>query len=261
MATMRSPNYPSDGLGEVLQMARRLWDKENRTAVSAEVAVKAMGYQTLNGTSRMRLSSVKKYGLIEDVPNDGVRISELGMRLLHHQPETDEYQEAIREAALRPELFKELYETHSKGSDDAIRSYLVLKRAFSESGARQAIETFRGTLLVAKLDGSGYTPPVHEQKPMREASPSPTLSGAIPPSRNPIVPTLHSPIPGSKAYSWALSGDVKASLNIDGEPEAEDLELLRDYVEITIKALKRKKSPTSINIQVGDKMNLSDGPE
>ena len=54
-----------------------------------------------------------------------------------------------------------------------------------------------------------------------------------------------------------MSGDVKASLNIDGDPQAEDLELLRDYVEITIKALKRKR-PTEVRLEVSDSLALAD---
>jgi hypothetical protein len=40
--------------------------------------------------------------------------------------------------------------------------------------------------------------------------------------------------------SWTLSPQVTAELRISGEVSAEDLDLLRDYVEITIKALTRK---------------------
>jgi hypothetical protein len=69
--------------------------------------------------------------------------------------------------------------------------------------------------------------------------------------------TLPSPATGTKAYSWPLSGDVNASLRIDGEPQAEDLELLRDYIEITIKALKRKR-PSEIQVNVGDTITPKD---
>src|SRR5712692_8879257 len=100
MATMRSPNYPSDGLEDAIQMARRLWDKENRTVISPEVAAKALGYHSVNGTSRVKLSSLKKFGFLEDAASGGVKVSDLAMAVLHHQPDTEDYQTAIRDAAL-----------------------------------------------------------------------------------------------------------------------------------------------------------------
>ena len=45
--------------------------------------------------------------------------------------------------------------------------------------------------------------------------------------------------------TWTLSPQTSAELRINGEVSAEDLELLRDYVEITIKALNRKKKQES----------------
>jgi hypothetical protein len=44
----------------------------------------------------------------------------------------------------------------------------------------------------------------------------------------------------TRAYSFPLSQDVRVDLNIIGNITPEDLEALRDYVEITIKALGRK---------------------
>jgi cell division protein ZapA (FtsZ GTPase activity inhibitor) len=43
-----------------------------------------------------------------------------------------------------------------------------------------------------------------------------------------------------RSYSWALSGDFNAKLDLFGEAATEeDIDALADYVDITIKALKR----------------------
>jgi hypothetical protein len=69
-----------------------------------------------------------------------------------------------------------------------------------------------------------------------------------------MPPTFQPPSSGAaKAYSWALSGDVRANLQIEGEPEADDLDMLRDYVDITIKALKRKR-PTEVQTSIPDSL-------
>jgi len=164
---MRSPNYPANGLEETLQMAKTIWTKEERTTVSPEVAMKALGYQGLNGAARTKLSSLRKFGLLDEDKNGGVRISDLAMRLIHHSADTPEYRAAIQEAALRPELFKELYGSHAKASDDAIRSFLLVNKAFSENGARQCIEAFRETVKLANLNGEAYTSTSNGSKPSK----------------------------------------------------------------------------------------------
>ena len=43
-----------------------------------------------------------------------------------------------------------------------------------------------------------------------------------------------------RSYSWALSGDFNARLDLFGDAQTEeDIDALADYVDITIKALKR----------------------
>jgi hypothetical protein len=46
--------------------------------------------------------------------------------------------------------------------------------------------------------------------------------------------------PQMRSYSWALSGEFNAKMELFGEAETEeDIDDLKDYVDITIKALKR----------------------
>jgi hypothetical protein len=47
-------------------------------------------------------------------------------------------------------------------------------------------------------------------------------------------------VPKMRSYTWALSGDFSAKLELYGEAQTdEDLDALIEYVEITVKALKR----------------------
>jgi len=161
MAKMRSPNYPAIGLGEAIEALRAIWSKEQRTPVTPDVAAKHLGYKGLNGLVRMKLSALKKFGLLE-AGNSGWRVSDLGLRVLHNKLDSEPYLKAVREAALRSELFRKLFTTHSQASDDALRSHLLLHESFTEAGAREFIKAFRNTLAVAKMDtGAG---PVEETK-------------------------------------------------------------------------------------------------
>jgi hypothetical protein len=54
------------------------------------------------------------------------------------------------------------------------------------------------------------------------------------------------PAPKMRSYSWALSGDFNAKLELFGDAQTgEDLDALKDYVEITVKALKRSLKKTT----------------
>lgn len=155
MARQRSPNYPALGLTEAIEKVRALFERERRTVVDSVAAVAAFGYNGLNGPARSTLSALRKYGLIEHSKN-GVRVSDLAMRILHPEGQ-DEARQAVREAALRPDLFRELYESHAQASETALQSHLI-RRGFSASGAQQVIAAFRDTLTIAKLPDSEYTP-------------------------------------------------------------------------------------------------------
>jgi hypothetical protein len=53
-----------------------------------------------------------------------------------------------------------------------------------------------------------------------------------------------------RSYSWVSSGDFNARMELFGEAQTEeDIDALKDYVDITIKALKRslKSKPGSEN--------------
>jgi hypothetical protein len=151
---MRSPNYPALGLSQAVEAARKLWDKEKRTPVSIATAATALGYGSLSGPARVSIAAMRQYGLVEKPDPGHVRLSERARDILHG---TDaEKQTALVAAASGPKLFRELAATHLDGSDDAIRSYLITKKEFSEEGARKAAKSFRDTLKLASPSASGY---------------------------------------------------------------------------------------------------------
>lgn len=151
MGKGRSPNYPAVSLSEAIGLASRLWKKEKRTPVSMDVASQAIGYKSASGPSRVKLSALKKYGLLDE-SKQGFAISELAMHLLHAQKDSPEYIEHARKAALNVDLFQELASSHLHASAEAIRSHLLLHKGFSEDGADAAIEAFLNTKDFAKLD-------------------------------------------------------------------------------------------------------------
>jgi hypothetical protein len=207
MGRLRSPNYPAVALSQAADLARALWAREKRTPVPAAVAARAWGYSSLSGPARIRLAALKRYGLVEE-DRRGVRVSELGMRLAVEPPPSDAHLKALREAALKPALFRDLYETHREASDEAVRSHLILGRDFSEAGARLACRAFRETLAAARLD----------ERPR---------AGAADERNAP-------PAPGpSRTFAWPLSRGVVAEVRLTGgEVTPAHLEELGKYLDL-----------------------------
>ena len=204
----RSPNYPSAPVTAAIDSARRFYGKAQRTTVHPEEAQRAMGYNKISGASRSRLAALKQYGLLDEAKG-GVRLSDLGLQLLHPQND-DEYQQAVAAAALTPPLFKELWDSHRTADPSIIASHLIRTRNFSTAGAKYAADAFKATAAVVKASPQGYSSPdgiVAGSEGVREL----TLSELLP------------PLPGrsGRAVIWRESGNVGPGLLVDLRLEGE----------------------------------------
>jgi hypothetical protein len=148
----RSPNYPGHGLDRSLQDLQLLYKRESRTVVPQEVAVKAWGYNSLSGSARSRLAALRHYGLLEMQKNGQVRVSTRGVTLALRSPDTADYKQALRDAALTPTIFQELLDTKRGASDEALVHHLIVNKKFSPDGAKRVLEVYRANAEFAALD-------------------------------------------------------------------------------------------------------------
>jgi len=136
MGKVRSPNYPSVPLEDAIDAVDKLWKKERATVVTQETAAKGIGFSGLSGPARSKLAAMKQYGLLEG--RGKLSVSNLAKRIVMPK-NPEERQAAIQEAALTPELFRNIHEAVGQESDDAIGSYLGRELEFSERGTRAFI--------------------------------------------------------------------------------------------------------------------------
>lgn len=226
MAKLRSPNYPSLALSEAIARTERLFKKDRQIPVPDDVAAKDIGYTGLTGPSRSALSALKKFGLLDDAGPGMVKVSDLALRILH--PSSDgERDLAVRDAALRPELFRELWETFGEsGSDVALHSFLI-RRQFSEDGARAAMRTFRSTAEYANLAQLGYneTQPTVEAEPMPQPS---TIDQRIASNLTPESGIIFN----ADSYTASLKGGRKVELKVvGGKLRKADIESLKGWLD------------------------------
>lgn len=233
MAKHRSPNYPAIGLRDAVEAVRAIYDKEKKTNVSGDVIAGNLGYSSLSGNARTKISALKKFGLLEGDERKGMHVSDLATRILFPSGAKDQIA-SLQEAALTPELFKMLYSEFRDGSDEAMRHNLINRLDFAPQGANQLIAAFRDTYAFAGLNLKEYNnsetsdkseaQTVHTQ-PNSALSESPRGIGTL---------VGGEPIPTSKnAWTWTLSipRSVHADLRIVGIPTKADIARLRKWID------------------------------
>jgi hypothetical protein len=227
MNKMRSPNYPARGLGEAVELARKFWEKEKRSEVPTESVAKTMGYNSFCGAAQVALAAMRKYGLVENY-RGRIRLSDSAMHIL--QQRGDERLRELRKAALRPDLFRQVYDSHRGASPEALESHLVTALSFSEGGAKAFVRSFRETLIVAELDEVGHG---------EQHVPSDSATGI-----SAVTPSGVRKAAADHVFTWPLSKGITVQVTFTGGDEltAAHLELLRKYLDLAKGAVEGQRT-------------------
>jgi hypothetical protein len=225
---LRSPNHPFFSLPEAIGKAKLVYDNEKRSPTTAGVILKHLGYAHTNGPGGRTLSGLRQYGLLDEAGGQ-YRISDVAFSILHYPEGSRERRDAIARAAMTPTLYHELRGQYPDGSasDDTLKAVL-LKRGFNPAVLDNVIKDYRSTMALAEQQLVSYTDPAEGDK-------MPNQTPEVLPNVTPKPP-----VPGVQTYSFALSPDSRAELSLRGNITPDDLALLRDHIELTIKALARK---------------------
>jgi hypothetical protein len=196
MARVRSPNYPALSLPEAITSVTKIHAAEQHLAAPKEVVAKHLGYTTYHGLAGRIISAIEKYGLLEEVNGDKVRVSPSAMAILFPSS-VGEKQNAINEAAFKPPLFAAIKEEWqgSRPSDENLRVYLVRKK-FSSDALDRVIAIYKETMDLVTQEsgvypalGSGQSAKNQENPPMQTPAASQgTGRGYHPPLPQPSVP-------------------------------------------------------------------------
>jgi hypothetical protein len=191
MARIRSPNYPALSLPEAIDGVTKIHTAEQHLAAPKEVVAKHLGYTSFHGLAGRIVSAVEKYGLLEEVNGDKVKVSPLAMSILF--PATpEEKQKALNEAAFKPPLFAAIRDEWqgSRPSDENLRVYLVRKK-FASDALDRVIEVYKATMDLVTSDSGAYNPADtgpngKQEKPPMHTPPGQQVGGRFTPP--PAVP-------------------------------------------------------------------------
>jgi len=230
MLRMRSPNYPSRGLGAVVELARKIWEQEERSEISTESVGKAMGYNSFCGAAQAALSAMRKYGLVENHCGR-IRLSDSAAHILQQQG--DDRLRELRKAALRPKLFRQVYDSHQGAPAESLHSYLINNLRFSERGAKGFVRSFRETMIVAELD----------EVETEFNAPSKGETGS-----SVVTSAGASKIAANHVFKWPLSKDMTAHVTFAGGEEltSAHLEVLRKYLDLAKGAIEWQPGTDSV---------------
>jgi hypothetical protein len=233
----RSPNYPAVSLREAIDLVTKLHDKERRTSVDAVLAVRAWGYNVMSGRARGKLSALRKYGLL-DGRGENYRVSDRAMAILF--PENpEEKANAIRDAALAPELFAEMA-SHEGASDDNLMSRLI-RNGFTADGARIAIASFRETMSLVSGEEPRYDTENAE-------TPAVLTQSAVTSSRDRLeraTPDISFP----STLRYGLYDNVIVEIKVSGGAlTSKQIDLLREYLALQEKAVLAAESASAVPV-------------
>ncbi len=202
MSRVRSPNYPSMSLPDALQRIRVIHAAERHLAAPREVIAKHLGYGGLNGASIKVISALTKYGLLEDVSGDKLRVSPLALSILYPKDD-DEKRRALQSAAYSPALFMEIAQEWEGGdpSDQNLRSYLV-RRNFAEDAVDRVIQSYRETMALVTPESPAHDSPAEPQPGPQQWEPQ-TVYASQPVASSQPSPSMH--ISGA-----SLAGEITA---------------------------------------------------
>lgn len=227
----RSPRYPRISLGDAVGYARRLYTEAHRAKVDAETAAQLMGFSGKSGASAVALGAVRQFGLVDGLRGD-LQISDLALKIL--QPVSrDEEEEAMHEAAFRPEVFDAL-SLHFDGdfprSDEPIKAHLIRSMGFSQTGASECVSSLRKTL--EEVERTSFLATGREQS-KTEGIVAADIDADAESRESQSQPILsQTPAVQSELVRIPLSKSCTAELRLIGDIDQAAIDRLVQYIEL-----------------------------
>ena len=227
MTRQRSPNCPQITFSEAIDKGRKVYDKEHTHTAAKAVVASDLGYSGINGRSLSLIGALRQYGVLEG-RGDELRITDDAVAY-YELDDNEERRAAIARMTFKPALFEEMREQFgTTPPSEANLKHWLIKKDFLPKAASDIIRVYKANIELVAGEESGYSG--GGDKPEEQIMPNPASAPQI----------IAKPPIGVQNYAFALSPDARAELTLKGNITPVDLELLRDHIELTIKALARK---------------------
>lgn len=160
---VRSPAHPGIDLSGAITRAQQLYEREHRTPAPITAVAEAWGWSESSSAVSEAVAALKYFGLA-DVEGSGmdrtVRISDLGFDILIEDVNSKAYDSAIQAAALRPEVYRQLWEHFGMGGSSTNKRTFLLRMGFNQKSVMACIQNYDRSIQFAELTGSDMIAPL-----------------------------------------------------------------------------------------------------
>lgn len=134
--------FPKISLPDAIERVHKIFEQESRNPAPRKVVAEAMGYSGISGASSTTLAALIHYGLLEEVGDGDLRISEDALDILLGDPD----REALMGLATRPPLFAELLSRFGTQVSDRNIEHFLIKNDYHKTTTRDIIRAYRETM-------------------------------------------------------------------------------------------------------------------
>ena len=168
----RSPNYPSIGLRAAVGKIQSLYKAGGLAPLMKITALKEIGFDKADGNAARVVSAVRSFGLIEEVGNDRLKLTQRGVDIVARQEGEPQRSAALRAAVFGPPIYRELLTEYGASGippDATLKSELIAAKKFNPNAVEDFIHEFRDTLDFAGLsNGDVLKSSLEEEETVQE---------------------------------------------------------------------------------------------
>lgn len=231
---LRSPGYPLIDLKEAIEKAKELWNKDKMNPIPREVAAKHLGYENAGGYGGRVIAALKHFDLIYFKEGD-IILTDKAMELAVHGPSDKVYQDIVKEIALKPDTYADIFNGFnvSEISDATLKVKLIKDYKFNADKVDKFIRNFRSTIDFAGLtkteeDRNDNDMDIEQQdKPLNKPSDVPVIPLRKPHPEKPVIVIV------AKHYPIPLSKGMTALIGFEALPvDKKDIEKIKKWLEL-----------------------------
>lgn len=144
IARKKSPRAPSISLGDAIEKACKIYDKERCHVAPVDGVAQHIGYKNAgNGAALGTIASLKYFGLL-DRPKEGMVAVSKDVEAYRFAPSEATKQALITKWLKSPPLFAELLEKYTEGlPSDATLKFELIQKGFAPAAADLCLQVFR----------------------------------------------------------------------------------------------------------------------
>lgn len=155
----RSPEHPIFDLHSAIERAEQLYNKAMMNWLPVNLALQYWDYSPKSSWGKRAVAALKHYGLLEEddaSEERRVKLTPLAQRIIRDKrPNSEERKRGVREAALNPKIYREVWEEWSGRADlpsgEQMAHELEWEWKFNPNAIEGFIRDFNSTIDFANL--------------------------------------------------------------------------------------------------------------